>query len=223
MTAKQRFRLPAIAAQLLLGIPALALITFVCFRLGLGLAVAAFGYMILTVLLSLLGSVSASVVLSILAAACLNFFFAPPLFEFRIDAVVDTAAVVAFLTTSLVVTGLTAKRRRVEEELGASKTRLEAAQRIAQVGWWERDGDFSSAASVDLSEEACRILGVQPPQWPLQAGDQFRHGALRPGANGRGNRECKCGDRSDCQLVPRVFVLHFHFYRPFPSTFVSPG
>ena len=42
---------------------------------------------------------------------------------------------------------------------------MEEAQRIAQVGWWERD---FSTAHVALSDEACRILGVQPvdlPQW----------------------------------------------------------
>ena len=37
--------------------------------------------MILIALISLLGSFSASVVLSILAAACLDYFFAPPLFD----------------------------------------------------------------------------------------------------------------------------------------------
>jgi riboflavin transporter FmnP len=36
-------------------------------------------------LVSLLGSFTVSVVLSIVAAACLNYFFAPPLFELRID------------------------------------------------------------------------------------------------------------------------------------------
>ena len=38
ITHKRRPGLQALAAQLLLGIAGLALITFVCFRLGLGLA-----------------------------------------------------------------------------------------------------------------------------------------------------------------------------------------
>ena len=41
--------------------------------------------MILVALVSLLGSFSVSVVLSIIAVACLNYFFVPPLFEFRVD------------------------------------------------------------------------------------------------------------------------------------------
>ena len=85
MSPKQRPRLPAFAAQLLLGIPGLALITFVCFWIGFGLGRTAFAYVILIALISLLGSFSASFVVSILAAACLNYFFSEPLFAFHID------------------------------------------------------------------------------------------------------------------------------------------
>ena len=117
ITHKRRRRLQAVAVQFLLGIAGLALITFVCFRLGLGLARTAFAYVILVALVSLLGSFSASVVLSIVAAACLNYFFAPPLFDLRIDVPEDIERIAAFLTTSLVVTALTTKRKRVEKEL----------------------------------------------------------------------------------------------------------
>ena len=46
-----------------------------------------------------------------------------------------------------------------------SERRLEAAQRVAHVGWWERD---YQTAQVLLSDEASRIFGVEPvdmPQW----------------------------------------------------------
>jgi PAS domain S-box-containing protein len=49
--------------------------------------------------------------------------------------------------------------------LQESERRLEVAQRIAHVGWWERD---FSTNHVSLSEEVRRIFGVQPlqlPQW----------------------------------------------------------
>ena len=111
ITHKRRPRLPAVAAQFLLGIAGLALITFVCFQVGFGLARTAFVYLILIALVSLLGSFTSSVVLSIVAAACLNYFFAPPLFEFRIDASDDILRIAVFLTTSLVVTALTTKLR----------------------------------------------------------------------------------------------------------------
>jgi PAS domain S-box-containing protein len=49
--------------------------------------------------------------------------------------------------------------------LQESERRSEAAQRLARVGWWERD---YLSDHVSLSDEACRIFGVQPlglPQW----------------------------------------------------------
>ncbi len=73
--------------------------------------------------------------------------------------------IAAFLTTSLVVTALTTKLKRAEEELRESNARLEEAQRIAHVGWWERD---FITGRVTLSDEVCRIFGVQPvdlPEW----------------------------------------------------------
>src|SRR5919201_522634 len=55
------------------------------------------------------------------------------------------------------------RRTRADEELRESKARLERAQRLANVGWWERD---FSTARVALSDEVCRIVGVQPVEWP---------------------------------------------------------
>jgi PAS domain S-box-containing protein len=159
ITQKLRPRLQAVAAQYLLGIAGLALITFVCFQLGFGIGRTAFAYLILVVLLSLLGSFSASVVLSIIATACLNFFFSPPLFEFRIDSADDAVRIAMYLTTSLIVTALTTKLKRAEQELDESKARLEEAQRIAHVGWWQRD---LITGRVTVSDEASRILGMRP-------------------------------------------------------------
>jgi len=159
ITHKRRPRLHAVAAQFLLGIAGLAVITFVCFWLDFGVARTGFAYVILIGLLSLLGSFSASVVLSIVAAALLNYFFAPPLFDLRIDAADDMVRIAAFLTTSLVVTALTTKRKRAEEELGESRARLEEAQRLAHVGWWERD---VITGHVTVSDEVCQILGTRP-------------------------------------------------------------
>src|SRR5512133_34466 len=163
ITHKPRSRLRAIATQFLLGIAGLALITFVCFQVGFGLARTGFAYVILVALVSLLGSFSTSVILSLVAAVCLNYFFAPPLFELRVDSADDIVRIAAFLTTSLVVTALITKRKRAEEDLGNSNVRVEAAQRIAHVGWWERD---VITGRVTVSDEVCRILGVRPvAQW----------------------------------------------------------
>jgi PAS domain S-box-containing protein len=159
ITGNRSRRLQAAGTQLLLGTTGLALITFVCFRIGFGIARTAFAYLILLALVSLLGSFGASVALSIVAIACLNYFFAPPLFDLRVDDPDDIVRIAAFLTTSLVVTALTTRHRRVERELRESKARLELAQRLARVGWWERD---LITDRVTVSDEVSRILGVRP-------------------------------------------------------------
>jgi PAS domain-containing protein len=140
------------------------LITFVCFHLEFGVARTGFVFVILIALVSPLAA-PASVVLSFLAVACLNYFFAPPLFEFRIDVPDDIERRAVFLTTSLVVSALTSKLKRSENELRQNQSKLEKAQRIAHFGWWERD---FTTKHVSLSDEASRIFGVQPvdlPEW----------------------------------------------------------
>jgi PAS domain S-box-containing protein len=57
------------------------------------------------------------------------------------------------------------ERKRAVNEQRKNEARLEEAQRIAHFGWWERD---FSTNRVFLSDELCRIFGVQPadiPEW----------------------------------------------------------
>jgi len=83
-----------------------AAVTFICFRLELNVATAGFAYLILVALLTPIGSFIGSVALSVVAAACLTYFFAPPLLSFRVEDPKDVVAVAAFLTASIVITGL---------------------------------------------------------------------------------------------------------------------
>jgi PAS domain S-box-containing protein len=103
------------AAQCFYGIIALAVVTHVCFRLEAGLATTAFIYLAVIVLLSLIGSYFASVVLTIIAVAGLAYFFAAPVFSFAIDLPEDIALVIVFLLTSLTVTGLVRRSRKLTE------------------------------------------------------------------------------------------------------------
>src|SRR5215471_533231 len=149
ITHTSRARLPVVATQLLLGIAGLALITFVCFRLGIGVARTGFIFVILVALVSLLGSLSASVVLSIAAAACLNYFFTEPLFDFRIDLPEDIERIVVFLATSLVVSVLMTRVR-------ASEARFRSVVDHATDSFFLFD---EHQAIVDVNKQACESLG----------------------------------------------------------------
>jgi two-component system, LuxR family, sensor kinase FixL len=104
-------------AQYLSGSIAFAVVTFVCFRLGLNLVTTACLYLIVIVLLSLRGSFALSVVFSLVGVGCLAYYFASPDFSFRVSNPVDAAIIIVFLTTSTVVTHLVSRLRKSAETL----------------------------------------------------------------------------------------------------------
>src|ERR1700722_8650633 len=99
------------AAQYFAGGIGLALVTVVCVRFGQDIHVAAFGYLILIVLLALTSEFIGSVILSVVAAASLTYFFAPSLLSFRLDDLKDAITIAAFLTISFFVNGLIIQRK----------------------------------------------------------------------------------------------------------------
>jgi PAS domain S-box-containing protein len=149
ITHKRTARLQAGVAQFLLGIACLSLITFVSLRIGFGLQRAAFAYVILVAMIAALGRTSASVPLSIVAAACLSYFFAPPLFDLRVDDPDDIVRIATFLTTSLIVIALIAKLR-------ASEARFRTFADHATDAFFVLD-DHSTV--VDVNRQACDSLG----------------------------------------------------------------
>jgi len=112
------------AALLFLGGIALVLVTFVCFRLGQDIHVAAFACLILVALTGLWGDFIGSVILGIAAAGCMDYFFAPPLFSFRTDNLEDTLTIAAFLTITLLGSGLIIQRNRAEEKFRKAQADL---------------------------------------------------------------------------------------------------
>jgi PAS domain S-box-containing protein len=121
------------AAQCFCGIIALTLVTFVCFRLKSDLATTAFIYLALIVLLSLIGRYFASMVLTIIAVAGLDYFFATPVFSFAIDLPEDIALVIVFFLTSLTVTGLIRRSRKLTEAALQAEVVAEQAERELRI------------------------------------------------------------------------------------------
>jgi len=125
------FRGPA--AQCFFGIIALTVVTFACFQLKADLATTAFIYLAVIVLLSLIGSYFASVVLILIAVAGLDFFFAQPAFSFAIDLPQDIALLIVFLLTSLTVTGLVRRVRKLTPALQAEAVAKQAERELRLV------------------------------------------------------------------------------------------
>ena len=100
--------------QCLFGGMAIALLTFACFRLRLNLLSGL--YLIVIVLLSLQGSFLSSAVVSLIAVGCLAYYFAPPIFSFRVSDPFEIVAILVFLVTSGVITHYVSRVRKATKE-----------------------------------------------------------------------------------------------------------
>jgi two-component system, OmpR family, sensor histidine kinase KdpD len=99
------------AVPVLRGSALLALVTFAAYKLHLNAAGAGFLYLTVVTLNCLNSSFPAAVVVSILAVACLDFFFVEPLLTFTVADPIDGVALVSFLITSVAITRLSSRAR----------------------------------------------------------------------------------------------------------------
>jgi C4-dicarboxylate-specific signal transduction histidine kinase len=116
------------------GIVALGLLTLVCHRLRLNLATAVCLYLIVVVLLSVQGNFLSSAVVSLIAVACLMYYFAPPIFSFRVKDQFEVVAIIVFLTTSALITHFVSRVRKSAEELRQSQANLAHVSRVTTMG-----------------------------------------------------------------------------------------
>src|ERR1700733_4979691 len=99
------------AGSFLLGLVSLATVTGLYFWLDAPLVAAAFTYLVVLVLLALVSNLYSLIVLSFIGVGCLSYFFAPPIYSFRVDYPQDLIAISAFMITSFVVNFLVTRVR----------------------------------------------------------------------------------------------------------------
>jgi signal transduction histidine kinase len=119
------------AGYLLLGLVSLATVTGLYFSLGVPLVAAAFTYLVVLVLVSLVSNLPSLVVLSFIGVCCLSYFFAPPIYSFRVDYAQDLITISAFVITSFVVNFLVTRVRDANQ-------RLEVANKALRIENMER-------------------------------------------------------------------------------------
>ncbi|HEV3330712.1 MAG TPA: ATP-binding protein [Bryobacteraceae bacterium] len=102
-----------------LSLGGLAACTWGSFHFGQGFAFTGFLYLILVVLAALYGGFWQATVISVAAAACLNYFFVPPIFSF-VNSPANWVALGAFEFTALVISRLSlrAQLRAIEAIAG---------------------------------------------------------------------------------------------------------
>jgi two-component system, LuxR family, sensor kinase FixL len=120
-----------VAAQSLLAILALAVVTFVSTWLrpaDTQLTSAALLYLVIVVLLSLNGSFASAAIVSLIAVIFLEDIAAPPLFSLSFAEPLELVAPPVFLTTALVITRLVSRMRGSLQELRTSLEDLQRAE-----------------------------------------------------------------------------------------------
>ncbi len=95
----------------------MALVTFVCFRLQVGLTIASLLYLAIVVVLSVTDAFVGSIFVSIIAAPCLDYFFTTPLFSLQMDDPLNIVAVIVFLGTALLISRVMSQRKQAEAAL----------------------------------------------------------------------------------------------------------
>jgi len=95
----------------------IAISTWASFRLGQGFAFTGFIYLVFVVLTAMWFSFRSATLVSVVSAACLNYFFVPPIFSF-VNSPENWVALGAFEFTALVISQLShrAHQRTVEAE-----------------------------------------------------------------------------------------------------------
>ncbi len=134
--------------------------TWVSFRLGQGFAFTGFVYLVFVVLTAMYAGFRPATIVSVVSAACLNYFFVPPIFSF-VNSAENWVALGAFEFTALVISQLShrAHCRTVEvEHLYEEMERLyQTSRRILLLNSSAEPGDVI-ASSI---RETFGLEGVQ--------------------------------------------------------------
>src|SRR3984957_11140967 len=159
------------AGSLLLGRVSLATVTGLYFWLDVPLVAAAFTYLFVLVLLSLVSSLSSLIVLSFVAVGCLSYFFAPPIYSFRVDSPQDIITISAFVITSFVVNFLVTRVRDANQRLEGTNKAL----RIEQVKRKRAE------QAQRESEDKLRQIIETGPNLLCSAGAEGKKAEIQPG------------------------------------------
>jgi len=139
-------------------------LTFASRLLHINLTTAGFLFVIIVSLVSLTGSFVSSIIISVIAALCLAYL-APPDYSFRVNDPLDVVAIIAFLTTSMIIARLVSSLRKMVEDalLSVSYKVIEAEEQERKRLAWGLHDDIGQRLSL-LVNEIDSIKKASPDQ-----------------------------------------------------------
>jgi two-component system, OmpR family, sensor histidine kinase KdpD len=158
-TSGRALQLRQTVKHAVLGAAGVAAIVAVCFPLHTDVAICGCCCLLLVVLQSTVANFAASALVSVIAIACLDYFFVPPVFTLNIDRAEDGWTLLTFLVTSLVITRLASRAREEGRKAGTRRKDLARLYELAS--------RLVSASPVVAVER--RYLGVFRDIFDLQS------------------------------------------------------
>ena len=159
--------------HLALSLFGVCLVTGFCFPLHVNLAIPGFLYLLLVVRQSLSAGFASAAIVSIVAVACLDYFFVPPVLTWNVTDPLDGLALVTYLLTSLVITRLASRARKAAQS--AERNRQDIAQLYEAA---------SRLLSLDPETAAGQLLRIFREEFGLSAACLFQEGSSRLDADG---------------------------------------
>ena len=159
------------AGYLLLGLVSLATVTGLYFWLDVPLVAAAFTYLVALVLLSLVSNLSSLIVLSFIGVGWLSYFFAPPIYSFRVDYPQDIITISAFVITSFVVNFLVTRVRDANQRLEVTNKalRIENVER-KRAEQAQRESEDKLRQIIETGPNLLRSGGAEGKKAEVQPG-----------------------------------------------------
>jgi C4-dicarboxylate-specific signal transduction histidine kinase len=159
------------AADCLLASIALAVLTFVSFRLHATTAMAALLFFFFIVLISLWARFVTSVFGCTLAVLSFTYFFAPPIFELRVRDPRDIALVIAFSSVGLVISRLMSRIRKRTAQLKQTNEQLRAEmaeRRRADEAYYKAQAELAHVTRIMTMGELAASIAHEVNQ-PIAA------------------------------------------------------
>ena len=119
-------------AQCAIGSVAIAVTTFVAFRLHVPLATAGFMYLLVVVIISLMYGIWQATFVSLIAVSCLNYFFIPPILSFAVADERDWIALVSFQVCALMVSRLSSREQRMARDANYQRIQMKKLYELSR-------------------------------------------------------------------------------------------
>jgi two-component system sensor histidine kinase KdpD len=171
-----------VTAPIGLSLAGLTVCTWLSFHFGQSFAFVGFLYLALVVLAALYGGFWQATLISIAAAACLNYFFVPPIFSF-VNSPANWVALGAFELTALVISRLSSRVKMQAAEANRGRRDMErlyeTSRRILLLDSSGELGNHITAVARDIFE----LNAVQ--LFDALSGATHQNGASSPGSEQR--------------------------------------